>query len=207
MKQEVDARVREQFDGAIKLQRAGQFREAIEHLEGLLRDGVEPSNVRAAVNGQIGGIYLYDLNRPDIAEKYYREATTLHHFAERATMGLFHTLMNLRKVFEAIDEMQRYLLHTPASKPYAFVLDEMRAALERLHRTPHHRLAVESAPPAEQDSLRSFHALIGERRVMDALNEMKRFLEANQASTAYCDILDEIAEAGDNHIIKLHPEG
>jgi len=120
----------EDFNAAIKLRDAGRPSEAIELLVPLLALEVESRSAAAAINGELGGLYLFDLRKPDIAERFYRRARELSPASETASIGLFHSLMGQLKILEGLSEMLRFLEREPECEEYNFVLKEIAMALD-----------------------------------------------------------------------------
>ena len=118
-------RWKDAFDSAVGFREIGMYSDAIAILEQLLRDDSLPNNIRAATLGELGGIYLYDLDDFVSSEKLYRKCVAISPRSELASLGLFHSLMGQRLAFEALDEMKRFL-SISSSHEYARVLCEIR---------------------------------------------------------------------------------
>jgi hypothetical protein len=119
-----------EFNASIKLRDAGRPLEAVALLEPLLAMEIESRSAAAAVNGELGGLYLFDLRKPDIAERFYRRARELSPASEMASIGLFHALMGQLKVVEALNEMLGFLERNPACEEYNQVLKEIAMAVD-----------------------------------------------------------------------------
>lgn len=108
----IGTEARKVFDEAISLCRKGQNSDAASLLDELTRRPTfseEPRQARAAVHGYLGGIYLHSLDDPGSAEWHYRKSSTLSPRSERASLGLFHSLIGQRRVAEALEECRRFL--------------------------------------------------------------------------------------------------
>jgi hypothetical protein len=119
----------EDFNAAIKLRDAGRASDAITLLEPLVALEVESRSAAAAINGELGGLYLFDLQEPEVAETFYRRARELSPASEMASIGLFHSLMEQSKVVEALNEMLSFLEQNPSCEEYNRVLKEIAQAV------------------------------------------------------------------------------
>jgi tetratricopeptide (TPR) repeat protein len=117
------------FESAIRMSDEGRYEEAAELLERLLEDRIDRPARLAAVHGQLGHIYLSELHRYPAAEEHFRRCVYLSPSSELASLGLFHSLMNQRRVSEALVEMKRFVAIQP-SEEYRRVLAEIREALD-----------------------------------------------------------------------------
>ena len=73
----------------------------------------------------IGSLYLIELRQPKNAIPYFKKATELSPQSEKASLGLFHSLWNLDRVNEALEEVKRFqtLSH---SKDYDEIVAEIK---------------------------------------------------------------------------------
>ena len=119
-----DVDYEELFDTAVAMTKAGRHREAIDVLEGLIGlAGVEP-RLLAASYKYLGDVHLHEMDDPARAEHCFRQALTLFPRAERASLGLFHSLMGQERVEDALMEARRFVALRP-SQEYSRLLAEI----------------------------------------------------------------------------------
>jgi tetratricopeptide (TPR) repeat protein len=122
-----DKSFKRDFEKAISLRNAGRYREAVELFK-LLID-LRPKT--AAAYYVLGGLYFYNLNDPNSAITYLKEATTLAPLHEWASVTLFHSFNEAGRVDEAWEEMKRFARVRPKSKAYKELLKEINEGLDR----------------------------------------------------------------------------
>jgi predicted Zn-dependent protease len=111
------------FQEAIDLNRADKAKDAARLLEKLVLEF--PSH--AALWGYLGGIYRIDLKRPLKALRCFRRATELSPKSERASLGVFHTLWELNRQDQALEEIKRYQVLTDWScQDYLEIMEEIK---------------------------------------------------------------------------------
>lgn len=95
---------RKALDRAIKLNRQGQWKQAVQSLQRILHQ--HPNS--AAAWGYLAAVYFEhdDMKR---AADNFRRATELNPRSEKASLGLFHSLWSLELATEAVAEMRRFL--------------------------------------------------------------------------------------------------
>jgi tetratricopeptide (TPR) repeat protein len=118
----------EAFNAACALASEGRYEEAARQLEELVRDRVDRRRRLAAAHGKLAGIYLFQLHDAPSAERHFRISTRFSPSSELASVGLFHALINQRRVDEAKAEMRRFLARKP-SPEYQRILEETGDAL------------------------------------------------------------------------------
>lgn len=117
-----------QFDEAMRLKDQREFQAATEVLLFLLDEGAPTQRHEAAVLGELGGLFLFDLDSPSRAAGFYQRCVDISPRSELASLGLFHSLILTNCVVEALDEMKRYI-STSRSAEYDLLVGEIRRAL------------------------------------------------------------------------------
>lgn len=140
---------KETFQRALDLRHAGEFHDATSLLHGLLAAEAPSTKHRAALFGELGGLYLFDLDDPSAAREWYQNAVELSPRSEMASLGLFHSLVGCDELLEALDEMRRFLT-LQSSDEYRCLLREMS---ERQTRT--------QAPAVASIRVRVAYLLVG----------------------------------------------
>jgi len=112
------------FDAAVAMTREGRHGEAVAALEELIDLAGDDPRVRAAAHAYLGGLHLYERGDPVRAEPHFLAALALHPKAERASLGLFHSLVGQGRIEEALEEARRFLALRP-SEEYSTLLTEM----------------------------------------------------------------------------------
>jgi tetratricopeptide (TPR) repeat protein len=107
------------FNEAMRLKNDGLHEAAVQILGRLLDAGHHPS----AVTGMLGLILYYDLHDPRRALPYLRQSVVMSPNSERASMGLFHALLDTEQVDEAFAEAWRYLADHTSEAYEAFLKD------------------------------------------------------------------------------------
>jgi tetratricopeptide (TPR) repeat protein len=100
----IDKRRDELVQKAIDLKNVKDFQGAIDVLEEIVRAYPD----YAPGWGLLGGIYLYNLDRPEEATRCFEETTRLSPRSETASLGLFHSLWGRDRYDAAIAEMKRF---------------------------------------------------------------------------------------------------
>jgi hypothetical protein len=111
----------ETFQRAIDKNRGGSPREAAAILENLIRR----FPACAPAYWYLGGIYLYELRLAKRAVAFFRKASRLAPFSERASLGMFHSLWHLGRERDAMDELRRFQAIS-SSQDYKEILAEIR---------------------------------------------------------------------------------
>ncbi len=83
---------------------------------------------RAAILGTLAHIH-FTMKKFNEALGFYKEAVELSPKSELASLGLFHTLWNLNRVWDAYGEAKRFL-SLRDSEEYFRMIEEMRDAFE-----------------------------------------------------------------------------
>ena len=108
---------------AIDLNRDGRSAEAARVLEKV----VEHNPTHPAPWWYLGGIYRVELKRPLEALACYQKAVEAGPKSERASLGLFHTLWELDRFDDALEEIKRFQLLTNWScEDYLKIMDEIK---------------------------------------------------------------------------------
>jgi tetratricopeptide (TPR) repeat protein len=118
------ARIEPDFNSALDLWHGGDGRAAIEILERLASEYPD----QPAILGMLGAISrsLRDYER---AVDYYQQTTALSPRSELASLGLFHSLWQVGRRDEAMDEMARFLTVAP-SEEYNLLMKESLGEVE-----------------------------------------------------------------------------
>ena len=113
----------ELFNEAIKFRDAEKFELAVENLSRILNDNPEPRTANAAY-GVLGHVFMCMNDYVKSAECFQKVVKDAP-FSELASLGLFHSLIDLGKIYEAFKEMQRYL-KLSESDEYLQLLTDMK---------------------------------------------------------------------------------
>jgi tetratricopeptide (TPR) repeat protein len=112
------------FADGIRLKRARKPAEAIVPLEKAASQFPDA----APLLWYLGSVYLHDLKEPAKALPHFRRAVELTPKSERASKGVFHSLWNLDRFDEALEEIKRYQLLTDGkSQEYSEIVAEINA--------------------------------------------------------------------------------
>ena len=85
------------------------------------------------MNGLIASSY-YQLKDFSLSQKYFKKTTKLNPKSELASLGLFHSLMELGKTTAALKELHYYILHnTP--KPYKLTISELQGNQDNFNKS------------------------------------------------------------------------
>lgn len=74
-------------------------------------------------HAELGGIYLFDRKRYDLAARHYSQAIAIQPRSEFYSLGLFHALTNQNRWRDGLAEMCRFL-EIRASDEYRTMLSE-----------------------------------------------------------------------------------
>jgi predicted Zn-dependent protease len=110
---------RNRFERYVALSNEGRFNAALPGLRTLAK--AHPKN--AAIAGLIARNY-YLANRPTDAARWFRKVIAQSPTSELASLGLFHSLLHMKREDEAFDEMRRFLTLKP-SKEYQRLLRDI----------------------------------------------------------------------------------
>jgi tetratricopeptide (TPR) repeat protein len=112
------------FDEALRLMHAGQHQESIRMFIRLLDQGsLVERRLRAGANTMIGFIKWDRLHDTEGALPYFMEGVALAPRHEKASLGLFHMLLELGRVDDAFDEMRRFLKLRPSEMYSEYLRD------------------------------------------------------------------------------------
>ena len=111
------------FREAMVLRDAGRLGEAVEKLQYIL--SLSPER-KAPILGPLAHIYFL-LKDHENARSHYVEALSLSPRSELGSLGLFHTLWDMGKYREAVEEARRFL-SIRDSKEYFLMIEEMQDA-------------------------------------------------------------------------------
>ena len=118
------------FDRAMKHRDAGEHKEALRLLQELVEDRVDRRWRLVGVHCQIGNIYTYYLDKPELGERAFRNAVKLKPSSELSSLGLFHSLARQQRLIEALDEMKRFLTKYRSAE-YSRLLEDMKRSRTR----------------------------------------------------------------------------
>lgn len=86
-----------------------------------------------AILGSIGAIF-FERGDYQKSEHYFREVTKVSPHSERASLCLFHSLIELGQDIEALEEMKRYTKSYP-SEEYSLIYQELRFSYGQITQT------------------------------------------------------------------------
>ena len=118
MKADDRAKIEPEFNRALETWRNGDGQLAVQILERL---AAEYAN-QPAIFGMLGAIYR-SLDDYELAVGNFQRAASLSPKSELASLGLFHSLWQVGRREEAMDEMSRFLLVAP-SEEYALLIED-----------------------------------------------------------------------------------
>lgn len=113
------------FEHATDLVRENRWKTALHLFQRLLKDASTPDEIFSA-NFMLAGVHAYGLSDWACAEPLYRACVTRRPRHERASLGLFHSLLEQGETDAAFDEMRRLLALRP-SPAYAELLADLNA--------------------------------------------------------------------------------
>ena len=122
--------VDETFDRAMHLRDSGEYEEALRLLHELVRDRVDRRSRLVGIHCQIGNIYTFCMDKPDLGEAAFRKAVGLKPSSELSSLGLFHSLVAQKKEVEALEEMKRFLSKYKSAE-YSRLLEELKISRPR----------------------------------------------------------------------------
>jgi tetratricopeptide (TPR) repeat protein len=122
------------IEEAIALNNKKLYKEALAILH-----GIEPKYKESStINGLIATAYYFAKEYLNSAA-YYKKATELNPRSELASLGLFHSLWELKNYRHAYQEMERFLSSNEANN-YKVTLKELYEQLSK--RTPHYQKII-----------------------------------------------------------------
>ena len=101
------------FNEALKLRDKSEYNKAIRLLKDLLKENPDAPEIY----GVLGGIY-FNIDKYNEAFHYMKKTTILSPKSELASLGVFHSLWELGKKKEALEEMDRILELKPDSENF-----------------------------------------------------------------------------------------
>ncbi|MEM6471895.1 MAG: hypothetical protein AAF802_20215 [Planctomycetota bacterium] len=110
------------FQNAVAARDAGDFKQS----ERLLMSMVQAGHNSAACFAVLGRVQ-WELDKADSAVIAFRKATELAPNSEEASLGLFHSLWELKRSDDAFEEMKRFL-KSNKSDEYSKLLRELNQA-------------------------------------------------------------------------------
>ena len=109
------------LDEAIKLKNQEDYRGAARVLSHIVKEF--PTCTPAFM--LLGGLYLHEFKKPRKAVPCFEAAIGLAPRSEMCSLGLFHSLWNLDRVVEALEELKRFQMISH-SKDYDEILAELK---------------------------------------------------------------------------------
>jgi predicted Zn-dependent protease len=125
MKAEEKAKIEPEFNRALEAWHDGDGDMAVQILKRLASK--YPN--RAFILGMLGAIYQ-SLDDNERAAGYFQQTASLSPKSELASLGLFHSLWQVGRRDEAMDEMTRFL-SAASSEEYDLLIEESLGEVER----------------------------------------------------------------------------
>jgi tetratricopeptide (TPR) repeat protein len=116
-----DPQLNQMLEEAIRLKNERDFSGAVK----ILRMAVRLYPKCSPAHGLLGGIYFSFLNRPAAALPHCKKAAKLAPKSEMASLALFHSLWELDRQVEALEEMKRFQTISH-SRDYDEILAEIK---------------------------------------------------------------------------------
>lgn len=118
------------FEAALKLRDAGSYREGIALLEKVVvRLTLTDQRLMAMSHMQIAFMYG-QMGNQLAAEHHFRVATCINPQSELASLGLFHALIGLLRIRDAMSEMLRFLQLRDSSQYRDLMFGEFAGTLQ-----------------------------------------------------------------------------
>ena len=115
----------EQFNSALMRYHKGDVDFSVEEFRRLAAVELDARR-RASALFMVGSILLYDQDSPIAASAVFRDCIEAVPNFERASIGLFHSLVDQKLVAEALSEMKRFTRIRPSDE-YTKILAERKA--------------------------------------------------------------------------------
>lgn len=113
------------INDALSLKSQGQYSKGLKIMKQIEKQ--YPNN--SVVHGIIASLY-YEKNDFEKSEKYFRKTVELNPNSELASLGLFHSLIFLNKVNEALYELRNFVKNHPV-KLYKITIDELKENISK----------------------------------------------------------------------------
>jgi len=117
-----DQHIKDEFKRGIDLRNESNLKEAVSVFKNILE--ITPNHPKSAgIRTVLAGVY-YDLGDHDNATLNFKKATKLSPKSEMASVGLFHSLVEIGEDDLAMKEIKRYLSDYPIDN-YKYIIKEL----------------------------------------------------------------------------------